>query len=113
MDRLITRSELKRKIDARQVTVVEVLQNKYFNNKHLPGAINLPHDQVPALAPKLLPDKAAAIVVYCANAVCQNSAMAGQALRDLGYSNVREYKEGKQDWIDAGLAVESQAKAAE
>lgn len=25
----------------------------------------------------------------------------------MGYSNVRDYAEGKQGWIDAGLAVES------
>ena len=113
MNHLISRSDLKKKIDTRQVTVVEALPPKYFNDKHLPGALNLPHDQVATLAPKLLPNKAAEIVVYCANAACQNSAMAGQALRDLGYSNVREYKEGKQDWVEAGFAVETQAKAAE
>jgi len=31
-----------------------------------PGAINLPPDQVTQLAPTLLPDKTADIVVYCA-----------------------------------------------
>ena len=113
MTNLISRTDLKKKIDARQVTVVEALPPKYFNDKHLPGALNLPHDQVAALAPRLLPNKAAEIVVYCANAACQNSAMAGQALRDLGYSNVREYKEGKQDWVEAGFAVETAVKAAE
>ena len=25
----------------------------------------------------------------------------------MGYSNVRDYAEGKEDWIDAGLPVES------
>jgi rhodanese-related sulfurtransferase len=25
----------------------------------------------------------------------------------MGYTNVRDYAEGKQDWIDAGLPVES------
>ena len=27
----------------------------------------------------------------------------------MGYTNIREYKEGKQDWIDAGLPVISEA----
>ncbi len=113
MSHLISRTDLQRKIAARQVTVVEALPPKYFNDKHLPGALNLPHDQVAGLAPRLLPDKDAEIVVYCANAACQNSALAGQALRDLGYSQVLEYKDGKQDWVDAGLAVETSAQAAE
>ncbi len=113
MDHLISRTDLQRKIAAGAVTVVEALPAKYFNDKHLPGALNLPHDQVASLAPRLLPDRNAEIVVYCANAACRNSAIAGQALRDLGYSRVLEYTEGKQDWVDAGLAVESSAMAAE
>jgi hypothetical protein len=28
----------------------------------------------------------------------------------MGYTNIREYKEGKQDWLDAGLPVESEAQ---
>jgi len=34
---------------------------------HLPGAINLPPDQVAELAPQILPAKDADIVVYCAS----------------------------------------------
>jgi len=26
----------------------------------------------------------------------------------MGYTNVREYKEGKQDWVGAGLPVEGE-----
>jgi hypothetical protein len=26
----------------------------------------------------------------------------------MGYTNVRDYAEGKQDWIDAGLPTESE-----
>ena len=28
----------------------------------------------------------------------------------MGYPNVRDYSEGKQDWIDAGLPIESEHK---
>ncbi len=60
----------------------------------------MPHDQVEELAPKLLPDRAAAIVVYCANGPCQNSGIAAHRLTTLGYTNVRDYHDGKQDWLD-------------
>ena len=33
-------------------------------------------------------------------------------LAALGYTNVREYAEGKQDWIEAGLPVERGAVTA-
>ncbi len=103
----IDRAELKAKLDRGEaLTLVEALPEPYYRKAHLPGAINLPHDQVDALAPALLPDKAASIVVYCANAPCENSAIAAQRLTELGYTDVRDYAEGKQDWIDAGLPVE-------
>ncbi len=103
----ITRDELKAKLDrGEDLTLVEALPLRYFLDQHLPGAINIPHDQIEALAHRLLPDKDAEIVVYCANAACQNSDIAARRLVDLGYRRVLEYDEGKRDWVDAGLPVE-------
>ena len=104
----ITRDELKAKLDrGDRIVLVEALPEPYYRKSHLPGALNLPHDEVDALAPALLPDKGAEIVVYCANLPCQNSEIAADRLTELGYANVREYAEGKQDWIDAGFPTES------
>jgi rhodanese-related sulfurtransferase len=103
----ITRDEIKSLLDeGRPVTLVEALPEKYWKHSHLPGAINIPHDRTHELAPQLLPDKDALIVVYCANEPCKNSTIASGELVSLGYRNIREYIGGKQDWIDAGLPVE-------
>ncbi len=68
MVQTISRDELKAKIDRReQFLLVETLPETAYHHAHLPGAINLPPDQVQTLAAKLLPDKDAAIVVYCAS----------------------------------------------
>ena len=65
----ISRDELKQKIDNKDYFfLVETLAPEYYNHKHLPGAINLPPDRVRELAPALLPEKTAEIVVYCAYA---------------------------------------------
>lgn len=107
MVQTITRDELTAKLDeGADLTLVEALPAKYYEDSHLPGAINIPHDEVDALAPNLLPDKAAEIVVYCASAPCKNSGIAAQRLAELGYTRVRDYHEGKADWIEAGLPVE-------
>ncbi len=104
----ITRNELQAKLGAQErVILAEALPPRYFLDKHLPGAVNLPHDQVDALAPTLLPEKQDEIVVYCANAACRNSHIAAARLEKLGYARVSVYHEGKQDWIEAGLAVET------
>ena len=108
----ITRDELRQAIEDGTVTVVEALPPMYFEDAHLPGALNLPHDRVRELAPAVLPDRDAAIVVYCANLPCRNSGIATGELIAMGYRDVREYAEGKQDWVDAGLPVETGARAA-
>ena len=36
-----------------------------FEDDHLPGAVNVPPDEVRTLVPQLVPDRAAEIVVYC------------------------------------------------
>jgi rhodanese-related sulfurtransferase len=103
----ISRAELKAKLDrADSFVLLEALPPAYFEDAHLPGAQNMPHDQVDALAPALIPSLSTDVVVYCANAPCPNSEIAARRLAALGYANVREYAEGKEDWVNAGLPVE-------
>lgn len=110
--RTISREELKGKLDRGEgVVVVETLGPAYYEDAHLPGAINIPHTEVDDLAPSLLPDKAAQVVVYCSNKACQNSPQAARRLEALGYEDVYDYEEGKQDWIEAGLPTEGGAAA--
>lgn len=107
MIRTISRQEIARHLEANTpMVLVEALPEKYYREGHLPGAVHLPHDQVRELAAARLPDRNAFVVVYCANTPCRNSSIASQSLAALGYTNVAEYVEGKQDWVDAGLPLE-------
>jgi rhodanese-related sulfurtransferase len=64
----ISRDELRQKIEQKdKFILVETLPEAAYDHNHLPGALNLPPDQITALAPQLLPDKGADIVVYCAS----------------------------------------------
>jgi rhodanese-related sulfurtransferase len=104
----ISRDELKAKIDrGDHFRLVETLPEPDFVEAHLPGAIHLPPDRVRELAPEVLPDKNEDIVVYCASPTCQASEKAARELIALGYTHVRDYQSGKQDWMDAGLPVAS------
>jgi rhodanese-related sulfurtransferase len=107
----VTRDTLKALIENDAVTVVEALPLEYYRKAHLPGARHLPHDAVEQLAAQVLPDRAAPIVVYCANAECANSGIAAGALERLGYRDVSVYVEGKKDWLEAGYPVEARRAA--
>ena len=64
----ISRDELKEKIErGERFHLVETLPPTAYHHAHLPGAINLPPERVGELAPQLLPDRSAEIVVYCSS----------------------------------------------
>jgi rhodanese-related sulfurtransferase len=107
MTALISRDELKAAIDAEAVVVIDALAEDYYRQQHLPGALNLVEADVATRAADLLPDRAAAIVTYCSNPACGNSEAVANRLSALGYSNVRKYREGIQDWVEAGLPTEA------
>lgn len=111
--RHITREELNSALDnGANVTLVEALPEKYWREGHLPGAIQIDHTEVSGKAGAMLPDKGARIVVYCASTECRNSARAARTLESLGYTDVYEYAEGKQHWVEAGLPLVSENGAA-
>ncbi|GAA2894088.1 rhodanese-like domain-containing protein [Streptosporangium fragile] len=107
MTTLISRDALKAAIDAGTVVVVDALGGDYYAQQHLPGAIALVADEVAERAAEVLPDRNATIVTYCSNPACGNSEAVAQRLHRLGYTDVRKYREGIQDWVEAGLPVES------
>ncbi|WP_441250469.1 rhodanese-like domain-containing protein [Kitasatospora sp. McL0602] len=107
MTALITRDDLAVAIDAGTVTVVDTLGGAYYDQQHLPGALALTPADVDAQAFGLLPDREAAIVTYCSNPACSNSGQVADRLTALGYTDVRKYREGIQDWVEAGLPTET------
>lgn len=101
----ISRDELLHRIESGEpLVLVEALGPAYFADAHLPGARNMPPDQVDALAPTMIPDRGAPVVVYCSG-TCHNSEIAAERLRSLGYGDVRVYLGGKEDWVEHGLPV--------
>ena len=75
-----------------------------YAHSHLPGAINLPPIAVDSyMVTRRIPDGSTEIVVYCASPNCEDSLATGVQLQELGYTNVRHYPGGKNEWRDAGL----------
>ncbi len=102
----ISSTELKALIDSgKDHYLVEALPQRYFLDGHIPGAINIPHDEIKDQAHHKLPDKDITVVVYCANTACQNSKIAAEWLAGHGYKNVFEFVGGKQEWVDTGFTL--------
>lgn len=99
----ITRADLEALIASRhRHTLVDALPHGYYAQQHLPGAVNLVESDVQELAAGLLPDKGATVVTYCSNEACPNSKAVARRLEALGYTDVRTYAAGIQDWVEAG-----------
>ncbi|HRU06335.1 MAG TPA: rhodanese-like domain-containing protein [Candidatus Brocadiia bacterium] len=85
--------------------IVDVLPRESYVASHVKGAINIPVAEIKTLAPKVLPDKTATIVVYCGSFKCGASVKAAQALKELGYTNVLDFKGGLAGWTEAKLPL--------
>jgi len=104
----ITADELLRKLeDGEPVVLVDALAPMVYAHSHLPGAINLPPIAVDSyVVARRIPDRNTEIVVYCSSPNCEDSLATGVQLQELGYTNVRHYSGGKNEWRDAGLPLE-------
>lgn len=105
---IVTREQVKEMMDQPDVIVVEVLPAESFHEFHIPGAINIPYtESFKEQVQQIIPDKQQKVVVYCANAQCQASPKAAQAMEELGYRNVFDYEMGKADWKEAHMPIET------
>ena len=75
--------------------LLDVRTSSEFAERHIPGAINIPNEDISDSEPEALPDKAQLILVYCRSG--NRSKQASQKLADMGYTNVVEFG-GINDW---------------
>lgn len=68
------------------VVLVDVRSPEEYRAGHKEGALNIPVDEVEQLAPQLLPDKNAVILLYCRTGKRADKAM--ETLRKMGYSHL-------------------------
>jgi rhodanese-related sulfurtransferase len=107
MPKLVNALEVKERLQTKPAPVlVEALPERYFQDRHLPGAINLPHDSTDVEIRRILPDVETEVIVYCASGPCQNSGILARHLEKLGFVHVLDFQEGKEGWERAGYSFE-------
>jgi len=75
--------------------ILDVRTVAEFDEKHIPGAINIPNETIGTDTIPELPDKDQLILVYCRSG--NRSKQASEKLVKLGYTNVVEFG-GIMDW---------------
>lgn len=75
--------------------ILDVRTPEEFAQKHIPGAVNVPNEEIGDDEIAELPDKEQLILVYCRSG--NRSKQASEKLAALGYTNVYEFG-GINDW---------------
>lgn len=107
--RIISREELKHKLEAGQdVVLLDVLPGEFFDEKHIPGACNACVYEVTFLIQvrAITADLDRPIIVYGYSCGSQASATAAEKLALAGYRAVFDYAGGLEAWEDAGYPLE-------
>lgn len=87
-----------------------VLTGQYYSGENIPGSVHVPLDRIGReTAAGRLP-KDAEIIVYCTGPECPQSASAAEKLAALGYTNVRVYEGGFDEWEAAGHPIVRDAR---
>lgn len=99
----VSREELIARLKDGSVTLLDVRPEEEFALGHLPGAINVPVNELQRRLADL--PKRREVVAYCRGPYCVMSFEAVSALRTKGY-RARRLEDGFPEWKAAGHAVE-------
>jgi len=99
----VSRKELLRRSKDGLVTVLDVRPNEEYAAGHVPGALNVPLDEIEHYLENLPIEQE--IIAYCRGEYCVLAFEAVAALRQKGF-NARRLEEGFPEWRAAGFPVE-------
>jgi rhodanese-related sulfurtransferase len=85
--------------------VLDVRTPEEYAAGHIPGARNIPYDQLAARLSELGVGHSDEIVVHCEGG--KRAANAERTLADAGYTNVRDLQGHMRGWQQAGRPIES------
>jgi rhodanese-related sulfurtransferase len=102
----ISREELQARLaGADAPLLLDVRTPAEYAAGHIPGAVNIPHDQAADRLEELRPYQDREIVLYCKSG--RRAGIAADALAQAGFSRLRHLAGDMPGWGAAGLPVES------
>ncbi len=100
----ISKEELWRRIQNKEVIVIDVRPWEEYKKGHISGALSIPLPELKNRLKEIPQDRE--VIAYCRGPYCVLSAEAMKVLRRAGYRAAR-LKEGLPEWKEAGLPVEA------
>jgi rhodanese-related sulfurtransferase len=88
--------------------VLDVRAPEEFVTGHVPGAVNIPHEQIAARIAEVPKDKE--VVLYCRSG--RRAGMAAEVLAANGYTRLKHLEGDMPAWIEKGRPVETPKNAA-
>ena len=102
----VTAGELRERLGAEEVILLDVRPDEEYAAGHLPGARSIPWDQIEERLAELPDDTS--VVAYCRGPYCVYADTALGILADRGW-NVARLEEGVAEWQQAGYPIEKGA----
>ena len=101
----ISIADLKKAIEEKKVTVIDVNGSDSYKAGHVPTAIDF-EAKGGDIASSLPADKGALVVAYCGGPSCNAYQAAAKKAVALGYTNVKHLSAGISGWKSAGEKLE-------
>jgi rhodanese-related sulfurtransferase len=89
---------------ATSAMVINVLDRKYAEDCRIKGSIAVPLNELEKFVENM--PRETEIIVYCARYTCPMSHEAYKKLQQLGFTNIKAYEGGMQEWVAKGLPHE-------
>lgn len=102
---VLSAAELASRIEAESAPLIlDVRTVDEFEAGHIPGALNIPYDELPTRLAELPIGKSDAVIVYCRTG--RRAGVAATTLGEAGYTRVVDLEGHWQTWQSRGLPTE-------
>jgi 3-mercaptopyruvate sulfurtransferase SseA len=103
--------EFRKVVASKQSLILDARPEIFYRLGHVPGALSLPREDFEKAYARLRASlerngKNAGIVVYCSDISCEDSKLVQEALLRLGYSDVKLFAGGWEEWTGERLPEE-------
>ena len=98
MESEITAAELSQSLEASSVFLIDLMNKEDFAGNHIPGAVNIPVDELENRVSEIPKDKN--VVVACRKGLMKSD-LALEHLNKLGFTNTKKLTGGTINWFDS------------